>query len=139
VRAGIPNAIRAIVIGSESVTLGRGRVMADRGEYERWRESEAERLIASGRVDTDTVRELLILTCHSSPLARQFFKDRLGNEATLSVLLGLAIEGYSGDAQMTASYWVSQFPADLLRLHVSELEMLLRTSGKVFRSTHAKR
>jgi hypothetical protein len=91
------------------------------GDYERWRESEAARLIDTGRADTDSVRELLILSCHSSPLARRFFEDRLGSEPLLSVLLGLAVEDYSGDAQMTASYWVSRFPAGMLAPHAAEL------------------
>jgi hypothetical protein len=73
---------------------------SDRG---RWQESEAARLVATGRTDTDTVRGLLILACRSSPLARRFFEDRLGSEELLSVLLGLAADDYSGDAQMTAS------------------------------------
>jgi len=91
-------------------------------DYERWRESEATRLVATGRLDTDTVRELLVLSCHSSPLARRFFEERLGTEELLVVLLGLAVEDYSGDAQMTASYWLSQFSVDRLAAHVPELE-----------------
>ena len=96
--------------------------MATASEYKQWRESEAARLLATGRTDTDTVRELLVLSCHSSPLARQFFEDRLESEELLNVLLGLAIEDYSGDAQMTASYWVSRFPSRMLSAHVAELE-----------------
>ena len=92
------------------------------GDYERWREAEAARLVATGRADTDTVRELLVLSCHSSPAARQFFETRLNSEELLGVLLGLALEDYSGDAQMTASYWVSRFPPSLLASHVPELE-----------------
>ena len=45
-------------------------------DYERWREAEAARLVASGRIDTDAVRELLVLACHSSPVAQQFFEGR---------------------------------------------------------------
>lgn len=90
-------------------------------DYERWRESEAARLVGTGRADTDTVRELLVLACHSSPVARRFFEDRLDSEELLGVLLGLAIEDYSGDAQMTASYWVSRFPASMLAPHAAEL------------------
>jgi hypothetical protein len=107
-------------------------------DYERWRESEAARLIASGRADTDTVRELLILYCHSSPLAHQFFEERLGSEGLLKVLLKLATDDYSGDAQMTASYWVSRFSPGMLAAHVPELEAIAANEwGSV--AVHAKR
>src|SRR5438270_135269 len=94
------------------------------GNYEQWRESEAGRVLATGRTDTDIVRELLILSCHSSPLARRYFEERLGNEVLLGVLLGLAFEDYSGDAQMTASYWVSRFPPVMLEAHIPELKAI---------------
>ena len=89
--------------------------------YTQWREAEAARLAMLGRIDTETVRGLLILSCHSSPLAHRFFEERLDNEELLSVLLALAVEDYSGDAQMTASYWVSQFPPAMLAPHATEL------------------
>ncbi len=95
--------------------------MAAPSDYEWWRETEAARLIATGLADTDTVRELLILSCHSSPLAERFFEDRLDSAELLGVLLGLAVEDYSGDAQMTASYWLSRFPPDMLAPHAAEL------------------
>lgn len=91
------------------------------GNYEQWLESEAARLVATGGADTDTVRGLLILSCHSSPLARRFFEDRLNSEELLKVLLALAVDDYSGDAQMTASYWVSEFPPALLAPHATTL------------------
>ena len=91
------------------------------GNYKQWLESEAARLVATGRADTETVRDLLILSCHSSPLARRFFKDRLNSEELLNVLLALAVDDYSGDAQMTASYWVSEFPPALLAPHATTL------------------
>jgi hypothetical protein len=116
----------------------RGGAMAEEGKYERWREAEAARLIATGRVDTDTVRELLILSCHSSSLAKQFFESRLGEDGLLKVLLGLATEDYSGDAQMTASYWVSRFPVEMLSRHVPALEVVAANEwGSV--SVHAQR
>ena len=90
-------------------------------DYERWRETEAARLVGTGRADADTVRELLILACHSSPAARRFFEERLGSGELLGVLLGLAVEDYSGDAQMTAAYWVSRFPPASLAPHAAEL------------------
>jgi hypothetical protein len=93
------------------------------GNYER-REAETARLVATGRTDADTLRELLILACHSSPQARRFFEARLGSEELLGVLLGLAVEDYSGDAQMTASYWVSRFPVGMLAAHVPALEAI---------------
>lgn len=93
-------------------------------ECERWRESEVARLIATGRSDTDIVRELLILSCHSSQPANQFFEERLANEALLAVLLGLAIDDYSGDAQMTASYWLSRFPVEVLARRAAELAIV---------------
>ncbi len=106
--------------------------------YEQWRESEAARLIATGRADTDTVRELLILACHASPLARRFFEDRLDSKAMLGVLVGLAVEDYSGDAQMTASYWVSRFPVGLLACHKTELGLMAANECESV-SIHARR
>jgi hypothetical protein len=94
--------------------------------------------VASGSIDTDTVRELLILSCHSSPLAQQFFEAHLNSEELLAVLLGLAVEDYSGDAQMTASYWASRFPSSLLAPHVLKLEAIaVNDWGSV--SIHARR
>ena len=94
------------------------------GGYEQWLESEAARLVATGGTDTDTIRALLVLSCHSSPLARRFFADRLDSEALLGVLLALAVDDYSGDAQMTASYWVSQFPPAMLAPHAATLAVV---------------
>lgn len=107
-------------------------------DYEKWRETEAARLVASGSVDTDTMRELLILSCHSSPLAKQFFEAHLNSEELLAVLLGLAVEDYSGDAQMTASYWVSRFPSSLLARHALELEAIADNDWDSV-SIHARR
>jgi hypothetical protein len=90
-------------------------------EYVLRRESEAARIIASNQCGVDSVRELLVLECHSSPLAKQYFEERLNVEAMLRTLLGIAFEDYSGDAQMTASYWVSRFPAQMLKNHIVEL------------------
>jgi hypothetical protein len=66
-------------------------VVESPGDYERCREREAARLVASARVDTETVRELLVLSCHSSPLADQFFETHQSSEELLDVLLGLAV------------------------------------------------
>ena len=64
--------------------------MADASNnYVQWLESEAARLVAMERTDTETIRALLVLSCHSSPLARRFFADRLDSEALLSVSEGL--------------------------------------------------
>ena len=93
-------------------------------KYEQWLESEAARLVAMERTDTDTIRALLVLSCHSSPLARQFFADRLDSEALLGVLLALAVDDYSGDAQMTAADWVSQFPPAMLAPHAATLAVV---------------
>src|SRR5262245_780603 len=90
-------------------------------DYERGHEAEFARLSATTRMDADTVRELLILSCHSFPQARRFFEDRLESEMLLGVLLGVAVEDYSGDAQMEASYWVSQFPLGMLAPHTAKL------------------
>lgn len=93
-------------------------------DYDCWRETEAARLVATGRMDTDSVRQLLILECHSSPLARQFFEDRLSNGELLNILIRLAVDDYSGDAQMTGSYWVSRFPVSMLKTHIAQLEVI---------------
>jgi hypothetical protein len=92
--------------------------------FERRVAAEAAQLLATNRIDADTVRELLILDCHSSPLARRFFEDGLESEELLTVLVRLAVDDYSGDAQMTGSYWVSRFPVGMLKLHVAELEAI---------------
>ena len=112
--------------------------MGSREDYERWRETEAARLMATGCADTDTVRELLILSCHSSPLAEQFFESQLGNAELLRVLLGLAVDDYSCDAQMTASCWVSRFFTVVLSRHVSALETVTANEWDSV-STHARR
>jgi hypothetical protein len=112
--------------------------VGSREDYKRWRETEAARLIATGCADTNTIRELLILSCHSSLLAEQFFESRLGNAELLRVLLGLAIDDYSGDAQMTASYWISRFPVEMLSHHVSVLETVAANESDSV-SVHAHR
>jgi hypothetical protein len=89
-----------------------------------WWEMEAVKLIEHGRTDVDTVRELLILACHSSPIAKSYFAERLNHEALLKTLIILATEDYSGDAQMTASYWLSRFSKDLLVHHKAELAVI---------------
>ena len=109
-----------------------------RGNYEPWRESEVARLIDTGHADTDTVRKLLIMSCHSSPLARRYFEDRLDCKTLLGVLLGLAVEDYSGDAQMTASYWVSRFPPSMLTPHAAALAAVAANEWDSV-SVHARR
>lgn len=108
------------------------------GDHEARRESKAAQLVATGSTGADTVQELLILSCHSSPLANRFFEDRLGNEGLLKTLLGLALEDYSGDAQMTASYWVSRFPPDMLTPHVAVLTEIASNKWDSV-SVHARR
>ena len=92
--------------------------------YEQWCESEVERLLATGRTDRATIRQLLVFTCASSPLASGFFVERCRDTALLDMLLDIAVEDYSGDAQMAASHWVSQYPTELLAEHVSVLETI---------------
>ena len=96
--------------------------MNEMSTYEQWRETEAGRLLATGLNDRDTIRQLLILACHSSLLARGFFADHTSDAALLDMLLDIAVDDYSGDAQMTASEWVSQFPVELLASRASRLE-----------------
>ena len=107
-------------------------------DYEQWREADAERLIATGGTDIDAVRELLVLSCRSSPLADRFFECRLSSEPLLSVLLGLAVEDYSSDAQMTASYWVSRFPRDMLVPHAAALAAVAANEWESV-SVHARK
>ena len=73
-----------------------------------------------------------------SPLACRFFEDRLNNEELLNTLLGLAVEDYSGDAQMTASYWVSRFPPSMLAPHVAVLAEIASNEWDSV-SVHARR
>ena len=51
-----------------------------------------------------------------------FFAARRGDAVLLDMLLEFAVEDYSGDAQMTASHWVSQFDVELLAARVAVLE-----------------
>ncbi len=90
-------------------------------DHERWFVSKAIRSIDSGHADVYGVRELLIRSCHSSAFAERFFEERLESETLLNILLQIAIEEYSGDAQMTASYWISQFPPNMLVPHTTTL------------------
>ena len=51
-------------------------------------------------------------------------EGRLHSGELLDILLGLAVDDYSGDAQMTASYWVSRFPPGILAPHTDRLELV---------------
>jgi hypothetical protein len=78
--------------------------------------------------EESVIRELLIDSCHSSATADRFFTDRLSESDLLDVLVKIAVdnEGHLGDAPMTAAYYVSRFPRELLIPHEAELFDLLR-------------
>ena len=65
-------------------------------------------------INKDTIRNLLIKSVHSDKIAIEFFKANLNNKHLLQILKEIAIDDYSGDARMEASYYVSQFNNDLL-------------------------
>jgi len=62
----------------------------------------------------DNIRELLIESVHSDKMAVEYLKANLNNNYLLHMLKDIAIDDYSGDARMEASYWISQFNNDLL-------------------------
>lgn len=61
------------------------------------------------------IRELLIDSTHGIQKAKTYFEERLDDKLLLDVLVEFALDDYSTDASMTASYWISQFSEDLLR------------------------
>ena len=65
--------------------------------------------------DKNTIRELLIDSVHSKNQAKDFFNSKLTNKELLDVLVEIAIDDYSGDARMEASYWSSKFEPELLK------------------------
>jgi hypothetical protein len=72
----------------------------------------------------DNIRNLLIDSVHSKTETKDFFKNRLKDEALLNILIEIAIDDYSGDARMEASYWISQFEVKLLNRVESSLLVL---------------
>ncbi|WCF09247.1 hypothetical protein NDS46_04925 [Paenibacillus thiaminolyticus] len=64
--------------------------------------------------DNKHIRNLLIDSTHSIPEANTFFEERLNDKALLDILVDFALDDYSGDASMTASYWISKFSENLL-------------------------
>lgn len=64
--------------------------------------------------DKDLIRDLLIDSTHSIQEANIFFQERLNDKALLDILVDFALDDYSSDASMTASYWISNFTENLL-------------------------
>ncbi|RJG25502.1 hypothetical protein [Paenibacillus thiaminolyticus] len=64
--------------------------------------------------DKDLIRDLLIDSTHSIQEANTFFQERLNDKALLDILVEFALDDYSSDASMTASYWISNFTENLL-------------------------
>ncbi|MFD3269978.1 hypothetical protein ACE3MS_07520 [Paenibacillus dendritiformis] len=64
--------------------------------------------------DKDLIRDLLIDSTHSIQEANTFFQERLNDKALLDILVDFALDDYSSDASMTASYWISNFTENLL-------------------------
>ena len=54
------------------------------------------------------------------------------------MLLGIAVDDYSGDAQMTASFWASRFPATLLISYKATLAEIAANEWDSV-SVHARR
>ncbi|WP_226002960.1 hypothetical protein [Paenibacillus sp. BJ-4] len=65
--------------------------------------------------EKNVVRELLIDSTHGKQKAKAYFEERLDDKLLLDLLVEFALDDYSTDASMTASYWISQFSEDLLR------------------------
>lgn len=55
--------------------------------------------------DKDLIRDLLIDSTHSIQEANIFFQERLNDKALLDILVDFALDDYSSDASMTASYY----------------------------------
>lgn len=72
----------------------------------------------------DEIYPYLIQSLHSSKSAEDFFCSHLDDERLLSTLLEVALTDESDDARMEASFWVSQFAADLLEPVKEKLERL---------------
>ncbi|WGU92395.1 hypothetical protein QJQ58_17610 [Paenibacillus dendritiformis] len=64
--------------------------------------------------DKDLIRDLLIDSTHSIQEANTFFQERLNDKVLLDILVDFALDDYSSDASMTASYWISNFTENLL-------------------------
>ncbi|NKI21356.1 hypothetical protein HFN20_08975 [Paenibacillus dendritiformis] len=64
--------------------------------------------------DRDLISDLLIDSTHSIQEANTFFQERLNDKALLDILVDFALDDYSSDASMTASYWISNFTENLL-------------------------
>jgi hypothetical protein len=81
-------------------------------------------------IDEGHIRELLIESCHSSADANRFFKSHLNDAELLECLVNIAVdaEDYGGDAPMEAAYWVSEFPAALIKKHEKELIAVLSSA-----------
>jgi hypothetical protein len=66
----------------------------------------------------------LIQSLHSTKSAEEFFDSHRDDERLLSTLLEVALADESDDARMEASFWVSQFAADLLEPFKENLKRL---------------
>jgi hypothetical protein len=77
----------------------------------------------------DHIRETLISACHSSNEADNFFRLHLDNPKLLALLVHIAKDDkdYGGDAPMTAAYYVSEFPPQMLEQHEQTLREMLPT------------
>ncbi|EPY12848.1 hypothetical protein [Paenibacillus alvei] len=75
--------------------------------------------------DKDLIRDLLIDSTHSIQEANTFFQERLNDKALLDILVDVALDDYSSDASMTASYWISNFTENLL-LTIEEKLLILQ-------------
>ncbi|HCC07588.1 MAG TPA: hypothetical protein DEP72_05455 [Clostridiales bacterium] len=65
--------------------------------------------------EKDKIRELLIDSVHSKDDAKDFFTGNLESPKLLNTLVEIAIDDYSGDARMEASFWISKFETSLLK------------------------
>lgn len=83
-------------------------------------------------LNKDRIRCLLIDSVHSKTDAKDFFEKNLNSSALLNILVEFAIEDYSGDARIEASYWISKFDIillkniekDLLKIQNDELDSI---------------
>ncbi|MDQ0178386.1 hypothetical protein [Bacillus chungangensis] len=86
--------------------------------------------------DKDTIRDLLIDSTHSIHEANIFFEERLHDKALLDILIDIALDDYSSDASMTASYWISKFTENVL-VQIEDKLLILQENELDNNSVHA--
>ena len=82
-------------------------------------------------IPEETVRQLLIDSCHSSEVADKKLLGSLSSPEFVSLLVKIALDedDYQGDAPMQAAYYLSQAPVEMLKPFEQKLLSLLTTAN----------